>query len=364
FGLVLTVGMLVDGAIVVVEYADRKIAEGMDRNEAYIRAAKLMFWPVVSSTATTLAAFLPMLLWPGVPGEFMSFLPIMVIIVLSASLVTAMIFLPVTGALTAQIAYWMGRNGPVLVGLAAALAAGAATMYGLRPVFGGLPAGLLTGPGAMAVLATLALAMLVFPVARYLFRAVSARAHRREDHNIAGMLAHDADLDPDKVPGFTGGYVRFLRGLTQTLAGNVMALAVILGLVVSIFVGFGKHSNGVEFFVEEEPDQTVVLVSGRGNLSSREALAIVAQVERIMLGISGIENVVTAAYPNGAGGGNNQAIGGVADKPADLIGELNLEMTTYSDRRPWTEIEADIRTLTASLPGIKVEPRKIEGGPP
>ena len=55
FGLVLTVGMLVDGAIVIVEYADRKVAEGMERKEAYIRAAKLMFWPITSSTATTLA---------------------------------------------------------------------------------------------------------------------------------------------------------------------------------------------------------------------------------------------------------------------------------------------------------------------
>ena len=98
FGLVLTVGMLVDGAIVIVEYADRKVAEGMSRQEAYIRAAKLMFWPIASSTATTLAAFLPMLLWPGVVGEFMSYLPIMVIIVLSSALLTAMVFLPVTGS--------------------------------------------------------------------------------------------------------------------------------------------------------------------------------------------------------------------------------------------------------------------------
>ena len=98
FGLVLTVGMLVDGAIVIVEYADRKVAEGMSRQEAYIRAAKLMFWPITSSTATTLAAFLPMLLWPGVAGEFMSYLPIMVIIVLTSALLTAMVFLPVTGS--------------------------------------------------------------------------------------------------------------------------------------------------------------------------------------------------------------------------------------------------------------------------
>src|SRR5690606_24497381 len=94
---VLTVGMLVDGAIVMVEYADRRIAEGMKRREAFIRAAQQMFWPIVSSTATTLVAFLPLLLWPGVAGEFMSYLPLMVIITLSAALATALVFLPVMG---------------------------------------------------------------------------------------------------------------------------------------------------------------------------------------------------------------------------------------------------------------------------
>ncbi|MGI9480947.1 MAG: efflux RND transporter permease subunit [Hyphomicrobiales bacterium] len=99
FGMVLTVGMLVDGAIVIVEYADRKMAEGLHRREAYIMAARRMFWPIASSTATTLAAFLPMLFWPGIPGKFMSNLPTTVVIVLSASLVTAMVFLPVLGSI-------------------------------------------------------------------------------------------------------------------------------------------------------------------------------------------------------------------------------------------------------------------------
>ncbi len=102
FGLILTVGMLVDAGIVMVEYAERKISEGMERKEAFIRAAKMMFWPIVSSTATTLAAFLPLLMWPGIVGKFMSYLPIMVIVTLSASLITALIFLPVVGGFTAR----------------------------------------------------------------------------------------------------------------------------------------------------------------------------------------------------------------------------------------------------------------------
>ena len=98
FGLVLSVGMLVDGAIVVVEYADRKMLEGLNRREAYRRAAQRMAWPIISSTATTLAAFLPLIFWPGILGQFMSKLPITLLIVLCASLVTALIFLPVMGA--------------------------------------------------------------------------------------------------------------------------------------------------------------------------------------------------------------------------------------------------------------------------
>ena len=97
FGLILAVGMLVDGAIVVVEYADKRITEGEWPMRAYVEAAKRMFWPVVSSTATTLCAFLPMLFWPGVPGQFMGMLPVTLIFVLSASLIVALVYLPVVG---------------------------------------------------------------------------------------------------------------------------------------------------------------------------------------------------------------------------------------------------------------------------
>jgi len=98
FSLILAVGMLVDGAIVVTEYADRKMAEGLDRSHAYGLAAKRMAWPIIASTATTLAAFLPLMFWPGVVGEFMKFLPITLIATLTASLLMALVFVPTLGA--------------------------------------------------------------------------------------------------------------------------------------------------------------------------------------------------------------------------------------------------------------------------
>ena len=102
FGMVIAVGVLVDDPIVVVEYAQRKLAEGVPRRDAFIMAARKMFVPVVSATATTLGAFVPLLFWPGIIGKFMSYLPIVVIVVMVASLISALIFMPVIGALIAK----------------------------------------------------------------------------------------------------------------------------------------------------------------------------------------------------------------------------------------------------------------------
>ncbi|MDQ0316266.1 efflux RND transporter permease subunit [Amorphus orientalis] len=292
FGLVLTVGMLVDGAIVIVEYADRKIVEGMPRREAYIRAARLMFWPITSSTATTLAAFLPMLLWPGVAGEFMSYLPIMVIIVLTAALVTAMIFLPVAGGI-------FGR-----------------------------------GPASA------------------------------EEQAAAKRLSASEDLNPDSIPGLTGVYVRALHWLAGTVTGNLVTLAAVVGVSVVIIGAFAQNAQGVEFFVDEEPDVAVVLVSARGNMSATEARALVGQVENEVLAIEGVDNVVMNAYPSGGSSGEGFQVAGVNDKPADVIGELQLELDDFCCRRTAAEIFAEIRERTAPIPGIKTEVRKIEGGPP
>jgi multidrug efflux pump len=99
FALILSVGMLVDGAIVVTEYADRKLAEGASKRQAYSEAAKRMAWPITASTATTLAVFMPLLFWPDIVGEFMRFMPITIIATLASSLVMALIVLPTIGSI-------------------------------------------------------------------------------------------------------------------------------------------------------------------------------------------------------------------------------------------------------------------------
>ena len=94
FGLILSLGMLVDNAIVIVENIYRHMQEGEDRITAAREGTAEVSWPVITSTITTICAFLPMLFWPGITGEFMGYLPKTVIITLSASLFVAMVINP------------------------------------------------------------------------------------------------------------------------------------------------------------------------------------------------------------------------------------------------------------------------------
>jgi multidrug efflux pump len=106
FALIMAVGLLVDGAIVVTEMADRRLAEGESRRDAYSRAAVRMSWPIIASTCTTLAAFVPLALWPGTSGEFMKYLPLTLIAVLSSSLLMALLIVPTLGSI-------FGKTGAV-----------------------------------------------------------------------------------------------------------------------------------------------------------------------------------------------------------------------------------------------------------
>ncbi|NIA21243.1 MAG: MMPL family transporter [Anaerolineaceae bacterium] len=94
FSLILVLGMLVDNAIVIVENVYRHMQEGSGRVEAAIEGTSEVAWPVITSTFTTLAAFIPLLFWPDIIGEFMVFLPKTVIVALTASLFVAMVINP------------------------------------------------------------------------------------------------------------------------------------------------------------------------------------------------------------------------------------------------------------------------------
>ncbi len=94
FSLTLALGMLVDNAIVIIENIFRYMEQGVPRLQAAMRATSEVAYPVIGATITTLAAFFPMLFWPGIMGEFMKYLPITLIVTLSSSLFVAMVINP------------------------------------------------------------------------------------------------------------------------------------------------------------------------------------------------------------------------------------------------------------------------------
>lgn len=102
FSLILAVGMLVDDAIIVTEFAERRMSEGMDKREAFAMASHRMAGPVIAATMTRVAAFSPLLFWPGIVGSFMMYMPITLIATLSASMAYALIFAPTLGAIIAR----------------------------------------------------------------------------------------------------------------------------------------------------------------------------------------------------------------------------------------------------------------------
>ncbi|MEM9850988.1 MAG: efflux RND transporter permease subunit, partial [Pseudomonadota bacterium] len=308
FGLILAVGMLVDGAIVVVEFADKEIERGKRPMEAYATAAKRMFWPIVSSTATTLCAFLPMLFWPGVPGEFMGNLPVTLIFVLSASLLVALVYLPVVGGVAGSISQILGRMADGLrarlhwtlrlvayLGAAAVLMAGVLLMLRGGALGGAIPAMVVAVPAILV--GCLALATIGGSL-RPQWRAKRVKAGYRR--SIFGWFIHAIVGNP-VMPFVT--------------------VAAVFAFVVATFGYFGANSKGVEFFVDTEPERAIAYVRARGNLSLEEKDELVRLVEAEIMQVEGIESIFAFA---GRGGLSQNP--GAAQAPLDTVGQVQIEL--------------------------------------
>lgn len=283
FGMLIAVGILVDGAIVVVEYADRKMAEGHNRTEAYRLAAQRMFWPIVASNATTLAAFIPFLFWDSLVGKFMSYLPITLIFVLASSLVMALIFLPVLGS-----------------------------------IFGG--------------------------------RAIDGET----DGNLQALSGDEGD--PIEAKGWIGGYAR----LTQTLIKRPVSvtLGAVLTVVV-VFAWFITTPHRSELFLDLEPEEVFVFVSGQGSLSAEEEFQLVTRVEREVLKAPGIRSVSTTS---------GKAVGAFQplddSGPSDTIGSLLVTLQTRQHGYDGRQAEEALREAVGNVKGARAEILRREQGPP
>lgn len=374
FGLILAVGMLVDGAIVVVEYADKRIKDGTGPMHAYVEAAKRMFWPIISSTATTLCAFLPMLFWPGVPGQFMGMLPVTLIFVLSASLVVALVYLPVMGGVTGRMSRFFADASDVLRARLPWFVCALLVFPTLMVVFTGamltLNPGYLTGEAVQTGgLSDSLPGMALFLAGAFLLSITmgAARIERAQKTIRAGY--------------YRKPFGRFMHLIVGNPIMPLVTVGAVVFTVVSIFGYFGANNNGVEFFVESEPEQAIIYVQARGNLSLEEKDTLLQQVEAVTLKNPGIDSVFAFA----GDGGLDSNTGG-AEGPADAIGQVQIELIPWEDRPtvseriyllgliPWTGTQIDpafdgdtvIANLGADLatiPGIRFEILNLSRGP-
>lgn len=274
FSLILALGMLVDGAIITTELADRRMAAGATPREAYAGAAVRMAWPVITSVLTTLAVFLPLLFWPGVVGEFMKFMPITVIFVLLASLVVGLIFVPVLGY------------------------------------------------------------------------AIAGRASGSLD--AEDVVEKSEDIS--EVQGVTRLYADAMRRLLAHPVLVLLASIAALGATVGGFAAFGK---GTQFFPNIEPEQLLVQIRARDNLSVDEKDALVRRIESLVLRIPGIEHVYARTI----------GVAGPGRLAEDVIGLIQLDLEDWNRRRPAAQLVAQVREATADVAGLSVEIREQQQGP-
>ncbi len=355
FGLILSVGMLVDSAIVVVELADKKMREGLRPMQAYTASAKRMFWPVISSTATTLCAFLPLLFWPGMAGQFMGTLPVTIIFVLSAALIVALVFLPVVGGLVGHMSDKLDRLSIHLSNLRlpfrlALLLIVAALVYvatsGLLSTMlapphsqaGSFPAALFSGIG-------FGLSVLMLSIVASSFK----RAGSSSAAEFAGKVGHS----------WVGKITRFIIG------NPVMPVVVIVGtllFIVLVFMDYGQNNRGVRFFVDSEPERVGIDVLARGNINLEEKDYLVQYIEERVNQADGISSIFSTAGSSGLSGGERG--------PIDAVGNIQLEFDQWEDRQLMGESVQDSRSIISDIEqkiqnpaGVKVSFAQDTNGP-
>ncbi|MGH7577435.1 MAG: efflux RND transporter permease subunit [Longimicrobiales bacterium] len=327
FSLILALGMLVDNAIVVVENIYRHMEQGYDGFEAAMRATGEVAMPVISSTLTTVAAFFPLMFWPGIVGEFMSYLPMTLIVTLSSSLFVALIIVPTLCAMFMRLDHVPGP--------------------GLRPTarWVGLGAGAL---GLLIIAASSVLAAVLVGVTVVGLVAL---------HRV--VLARLARWFQDRaVPAITGFYVARLR---WALRHRVIVLA---GCVVTFIGGiaiFGVLGPGVEFFPESIPPATVIarvdVPSGTSpEFTNRLAEQIEEQI-RTIPGFGDSESMVATVSASGEG---NAFFGGGGE------GNVSVNFIDFDEREFDTfETLRDLQQRVGDgLAGAEFKVEAMQGGPP
>jgi multidrug efflux pump len=326
FSLILALGMLVDNAIVVVENIYRHMEEGYGRVEAAIRATGEVAMPVIASTITTLGAFLPLMFWPGIVGDFMGYLPLTLIITLSSSLFVALVLVPVLCAMFMRL--------------------------------DGAPSQPLTPVARYTVMGVVALLLLVIaannPIAAITL-SVAAIALILLHRLVMVRLAHW--FQTVVVPALT---LRYERRLRWALDHRLIVLGTAVATLIGSIIVFGMFNRGIEFFPENiPPSQVFVKIDVPAGTAPSFTNAVTERIEAQLASIPGIEDVASTV----ATVGTSSQWGGVFGGDGD--GVVTVSFKSYEDREHdvFATMAAMQRELGDGIAGADFKVEKPSNGP-
>ncbi len=330
FSLILALGMLVDNAIVIVENIYRYMEEGWSSTMAARKATGEVALPVVAATATTLAAFLPLMFWPDVVGEFMRYLPLTLIVTLSSSLFVALVILPTLCAIFMQVE---GRPK--------------------RPMT----------PTARRSLVALAVVGFAGVALVNVLTAVLLVA------TVLGLYAlHRFVLDRVGKWFQARGLPRAIQSYEGSLRWALGHRAVVLGLSAVVFVGtfavFVPFNHGIEFFPEGiPPSQILVDIETPVGTRAEVTDELTRRLEDQAGGVSGFDDVESMVATVGTGGA---AMFGGGASGAENRAQITLAMLDYQDRRQdsFLTLARMQEELGRGMAGAEIRTDAPDQGPP
>ncbi|MCB0400645.1 MAG: efflux RND transporter permease subunit, partial [Flavobacteriales bacterium] len=341
FSLVLALGMLVDNGIVIVENIYRLMDEGYKPVQAAIYGAGEVAWPIIASTATTLAAFFPLAIWPGLMGEFMKFLPITLIIVLGSSLFVALVINPVFTAVFMKLEEKPANRKKVLI-ISALI-----TVVGL----------LFSLSGAMGF-GNLVIATALVIVSSTFFFSPATRKFQESF-----------------LPRLENLYQRFL---TYALKGwnPIKFLLGTIGLLIFSFILLGVAQPKVEFFPVNMPNYLNVFIEmpiGTDiEATNKAAIEVENRVksyfdETIEVGGEKIQRkFLVESIIGQVGQGTSDPAQGVSMGNTPHKARVTVSFVPFDEREGLStnQIMNEVRKLVRGIPGVQVTVDKDQAGPP
>ncbi|WGD33505.1 efflux RND transporter permease subunit [Olleya sp. YS] len=347
FGLIMGLGMLVDNGIVVVENVYRLMdEEGMSRKEAAKKGIGEIAFPIIISTATTVAAFIPLGLWPGLMGQFMIYFPITLSVVLGSSLIVAIFF---NSVLVSQFMTTEDKDMPLnRIIMISSIIGGIGLIIA---IFGGDYRGL----GTVMVFTAILL---------WVYRLILRKAANNFQNKTLVRLENFYE-----------------NSLSSALKGWRPQL-ITIGTIILLFVAFGVFGASVatqrtkiEFFPDNKPNQIIVYIEYPQGTDIDKTNTITKEIEQKVFSILNdpeyVENgknflVESAVSQVGEGAGNPQTDGGSSDKMPHK-GKITASMTEYKFRKGKdSEVlrQKVQESLTGLYPGVLISVEKDANGPP